>query len=71
MSSPRVPLPADGVVTLDNRPVGPLQMPTGQTMSFVAEFNATYASIGLRINPHVHERSTTSDEKENPRDRSK
>lgn len=49
-SSPRIPRQTAACVVNDaDRALGPILMPLTDVASFVQEFNATYACIGLRM----------------------
>ncbi|MEM6980315.1 MAG: hypothetical protein AAF539_11675 [Planctomycetota bacterium] len=49
MSSPRTSRPCDAVVWDGDRPSSPLLLPPTRWEAFVAEFNQTYAAIGLQV----------------------
>ena len=52
MSSPnQQPGRCDAVVSLQNRPRGPVRLPIRDARSFVEQFNRIYLNIGLELSP--------------------
>ena len=48
-SSHRTCRPCDGVLIRDQQPISPLRLPAKRSEDFVAQFNRTYARVGLSI----------------------
>jgi hypothetical protein len=50
-SSNRTAPQYDGVVLSEGEPTGPVRLPESRSSDFVAHFNRTYRSLGLKLQP--------------------
>ena len=50
-SSNRTAEPCDAVLTASGQPTGPLRLPEEDAAAFVAQFNRTYAQLGIAVRP--------------------